>query len=186
MTTRKLFTRLFKSLFIFIAVLILFVSMLDFINLSFTLDGGRRFLVEQIKSYTGRDARIDGEVKLTVSLIPKLSVQRIHISNPDGFSDEDFITVSEVLIDLTLMPLLSGQLHFSDISADQAKINLVKKKDGSHNWALDNIAQSSKPGDTNAAGSDSKHIGMTRFSMGVFQLTKVAIKYDDQSRDQSQ
>jgi len=184
MTARKLLTRLFKSLFILIAVLVLFVSMLDLINLSFKLDGGRRFLVEQIKSYTGRDARIDGEVKLTVSLIPQLLVQRIHISNPDSFNDEDFVTVNQVEIDLELIPLLSGQLHFSEIAADQAQINLVKKKDGSHNWTFDNAIQSSKPGDTETAGSDGSKTGMSRFSIGTFELTNVAIRYDDQSRDQ--
>jgi len=184
MTARKLLTRLFKSLFILIAVLVLFVSMLDFVNLSFTLDSGRRFLVEQIKSYTGRDVRIDGEVKLTVSLIPQLLVHRIHISNPDGFSDEDFVTVNQVEIDLAMIPLLSGQLHFSDISADQAEINLVKKKDGSHNWSFENASRSSEQGQEKPTASDDRHNGVSQFSIEELQLTNVAIRYDDQSRGQ--
>jgi len=184
MKTKIFITRLLKSLFIFIAVLILFVGALDFINLSFTLDSGRRFLVEQIKSSTGRDVRIDGEVKLTVSLIPQLLVQRIHIRNPDGFNDEDFITIDHVAIELMLMPLLSGQLHFSDIAADQAKINLVKMKDGSHNWSFDNAAQSEKPGEIKTDGDDSRKHRASRLSIGVFQLTNVAIRYVDQSREQ--
>jgi len=183
MNSRIIFTRLFKTLVVVIAVLTLFVGMLDFIKLSFTLDGGRRLLVEHIKSHTGRDALIDGEVKLTVSLLPQLLVQRIHISSPGGFGDEDFITISEVRIDLSLIPLLSGQLRFDDISADQTKINLVKKKDGSHNWSFDNKARSSITSATTADNSSSWKNGNSRFSIGVFQLTDVSIRYNDQSRD---
>lgn len=183
MKTGNLITRLLKSLFILIAVLFLFVGMLDFVNLSFTLDNGRRYLVEQIKSYTGRDVRIDGDVKLTVSLIPQLMVQRIHISNPDGFNDEDFITVNQVEIDLAVMPLLSGQVHFSDIAADRAEINLVKRKDGSHNWSFENADRSSAPDQSKPAAGDGMNSRVSRFSIEEFQLTNVALIYHDQSRD---
>ncbi|MFV9614607.1 MAG: AsmA family protein [Gammaproteobacteria bacterium] len=184
MKSKNLFTRLLKSLSIFVAALVLFVSLLDIINLSFTLDEGRRFLVEQINSYTGREVRIDGEVKLTVSLTPQLLVQRIHISNPDGFGDEDFITISEARIDLSLIPLLSGQLRFSEISADQTKINLIKNKAGSDNWTFDNATQSSTASDTKKEDSSTWKNGNSRLSIGVFQLTDVSIRYNDQSRDQ--
>ncbi|MCG6939491.1 MAG: AsmA family protein [Gammaproteobacteria bacterium] len=184
MNSRIIFTRLFKSLVIFIAVLILFVGMLDFIKLSFTLDGGRRLLVEHIKSHTGREARIDGEVKLTISLIPQLLVQRIHISNTGGFGDEDFITVSKVRIDLSIIPLLSGQLRFDDISADQTNINLIRNKAGRDNWTFDNTAQSSTASETKTNESSIWKNDYSRLSIGAFQLTDVSIRYNDQSRDQ--
>ncbi len=158
--------------------------MLNYMKLSFTLDGARLAVVEQLTSYTGRNARIDGKLELTVSFPPQLLVERIHISNIDGFSDEDFISLNEVKIEVAIWPLLSGKLHLSDISADQAKINLIQKKDGSHNWSFDNVSPSSKPAHTKTADSDNKKSGMSQISMGKFQLTDVSIVYRDASRDQ--
>lgn len=174
---------IFRSLLTITALFGLLFAAVHYMNLSFTLDGARRILAEQIQTYTGRDVRIDGEVELTISLFPRLLVQRIHIRNHDDFNDEDFITIDEARVEVQLLPLLSGQLHLSDISADEAKINLLQKKDGSHNWSFDNAAQASKPADTKTADPDSKS-GMSRFSVGVFQLTNVTIKYSDESRDQ--
>ena len=185
MTLVKHISLIFKSLLTFTALFGLLFAAVHYMNLSFTLDGARRILAEQIQTYTGRDVRIDGDVELSISLFPQLLVQQIHISNPDGFNDdEDFVTVSEVRVDVSLVALLSGQLHLSDISADQAKINLIEKKDGSLNWSFENPGQSSKLVDTNTAGSDSRTSGTNRLSMGEFRLTKVALHYRDETRDQ--
>ncbi len=173
----------FKSLATTIVIISLFFGALHYLNLSFTFDGSRRILAEQIQSYTVRDVRIDGEVELTVSLFPQLLVQRIHISDIEGFSDEDFITVSEVRVAVELIPLLSGHLHISDISADHAMINLIQKKDGSHNWSFDNADQTSEATDTTTAPDTGKKRS-ERLSLGLLQLTDVTIRYQDESRDQ--
>lgn len=182
MAALKYLSLITRSL-IFITVLSgLLVVMFDYMNLSFTLDSARHVLIKHISSSVGRDVTIDGEIKLTVSLSPELLAQRIHIRNIDGFTDKDFITVSEVRVAASLLPLLSGELHLSAISAEQAKINLLQKKDGRHNWSFDNIAQASKPADTTA---DSNKTGrVTKLSLGTFLLSNVAISYSDESRDQ--
>ena len=124
---------IFKRLLIFIVMLILLISILDYSNLSFKTTKARQVLLEQIKKYTGRNVTIDGDVHLTVSLSPKILVEQIHIKNIDGFDSQDFITISEVSVEVHLLPLLSGTFHLEEISADQTKINLIQKKDDSHN-----------------------------------------------------
>ncbi len=185
MAPLKHLPRSLRKLIIFAVFLDLIVAVLTFIDVSFTSEGARRVLVQQIKSYSGRNVGIDGDVELRISLFPQLLVQRIHISNPDGFNDdEDFVTVSEVRVDVSLVPLLSGHLHVSNISADQTIINLIEKKDGSFNWSLETTSQSPKPVDTKTADSDTRTSGTNRLSMGEFQLTNVAIHYRDETRDQ--
>ncbi|MGB5585655.1 MAG: AsmA family protein, partial [Gammaproteobacteria bacterium] len=184
MTSRKYFFSTLKGLVTFIATLGLIFVMLSFMNLSISLDSGHRVFTEHVKSLTGRDAHIDGEIKLTVSLTPRLLVQRIHISNPDGIDNEYFITVSEAQVAVSLIPLLSGQLHFSDITAEHAKINLTKKEDGSNNWSFDAFTQPSIPAKTKTADDDSWKSGMGRLSLGALKLTNVAIVYSDESRNQ--
>lgn len=171
-----------RSLVAFTVLIGSLVVMLDYMNLSFSLDSARSVLIKHISSSAGRDVIIDGEVKLTVSLAPELLVQRIHIRNIDGFTDKDFITVSEVRVAASLLPLLSGELHLSAVSAEHAKISLEQKKDGRNNWTFDNITQASEPADTTA---DSIKTGRaTKISLGTFQLSNVAISYSDESRGQ--
>ncbi len=121
----------------------MFVGILDYTNVSFKSDKARQVLLENIKTYTGRDVSIDGDVYLTVSLSPKLLAQQIHIRNIDGFGSEDFVTVTEARVEVSLLPLLSGIFHLEEIAADQAKINLIHNKDGSHNWSFDHVARAS-------------------------------------------
>ena len=139
---------------------------------------------EQITSVTGRVTQINGDVELTISLFPQLLVQQIKISNPDGFSDEGFITVSEASVAVSLLPLLTGQFHFTDIRAEQAKINLIQKKDGSNNWSFDGTVQPAKPGDTKSPVSDTSASIIDRLSVSVFELTNITIKYSDEARNQ--
>ncbi|MCW8935551.1 MAG: AsmA family protein [Gammaproteobacteria bacterium] len=169
-----------RKLIIFVAVFGLIVGISAFIDVTVTSETARRILVEKIKSYSGRNVRIDGEVLLKLSLFPRLLLQRVHISNVDGFEDENFISVSEVRIDVSLMQLLSGQLHLSNFSADQAKINLIKKNDGRFNWSSKGSGLPLKPIDTVTADRGN---GASRFSIAEFQLTNVAIRYYDESRD---
>lgn len=178
------FILVLKSLTTFVVLLVLLVSVLDFLNLTFTIDGARQILVKNIKSYTGRNVRIDGDVELTISLFPQLIAKQIHITNPDNFDNEDFMTVNEARVAASLLPLLSGEFLFTEISADQVKINLTEKKDGSDNWTFDNTAQSSKPVKAPLADSRTGTSGMRRLSINTFQLSNVAIKYTDESRDQ--
>ena len=138
-----LLTLIFKKLMIFIVMLILLIGILDYSNLSFKSTKARQALLEHIKTYTGRNVAIDGDVYLTVSLSPKILVEQIHVRNIDGFDSEDFITISEVRVEVSLLSLLSGTFHLEEISADQAEINLIQKKDDSHNWSFDHVSRAS-------------------------------------------
>jgi uncharacterized protein involved in outer membrane biogenesis len=184
MTDNKRRTQILKSLLISIAVISMIVALLDYLELSFNFNSARNVLVKQIKSVSGREARIDGDVALALSLPPQLLVQKIQISNPDGFSEEDFISVSKVRIDIHLIPLFSGQLHLSDVSADQAKINLIINKDGSDNWTFDNSGQIAKAHENSTDNSNTRTSGSSRLSIGKFELTNVTISYHDQAREQ--
>ncbi len=166
----------------------MFVVVLDYTNVSFKSDKARKVLLENIKTYTGRNVSIDGDAYLTVSLSPKLLVEQIHIRNINGFDIEDFITVTEARVEVSLLQLLTGTFHLEEIAADQAKINLIQKKDGSHNWSFDHVTPATKTKTEEAKDSLKKQRRITRsslgLSLGVFSLTDVSILYKDESRDQ--
>lgn len=179
MALLKFISLIFKGLITLVVIFGFVLAVLNFMNVSFNLDGARQTIIKQIESYTERKTRIDGKVELTISFPPQLLVERIHISNIAGFDDEDFINLNEVKIEVPLLPLLSGQLHLGVITADQAKINLIQTSDDRHNWSFDKTEQITQPADTH-----SKKKERPQLSLGVFQLTNVAFTYRDESRDQ--
>lgn len=169
------------KVFILFAVL---AAMLEFMDLSFTLDGARHTLSKKLTSYTGRNIRIDGDIHLTLSYSPRLLVKRIHIKNDSDFDDEDFITISEAQIEILLLPLLHGQIHLSDISADQAIVNLHQKADGSNNWSSFETTESQEITDKTSSYHDTESINIDRISLGKIELTNVAVQYTDETRQQ--
>ncbi|NOQ88540.1 MAG: AsmA family protein, partial [Gammaproteobacteria bacterium] len=183
-----LLSLILRKLLFFIVLLGLLTGILDYANVSFKSDKARQVLLENIKTYTGRDVSIDGDAYLTVSLSPKLLVKQIHIRNIDGFDSEDFITITEARVEVSLLPLLSGTFHLEEISADQAKINLIQKKDSSHNWSFDHVTWAIDTKSEEPKDGLKKQRRITRsslgLSLGVFSLTDISILYKDESRDQ--
>ncbi len=179
-----LLSLILRSLLFFIFALALLTGILDYTNISFKSDKAHQVLLENIKTFTGRNVSIDGDVYLTVSLSPKLLVKKIHIRNINGFDSEDFITVSEARVEVSLLPLLSGIFHLEEIAADQAKINLIQKKDGSHNWSFDRVTRATDTKPEEPKESLKKKRIIKRLSLGVFSLADVSILYKDESRGQ--
>ena len=169
------------KVFILFAVL---AAMLEFMDLSITLDGARHTLSKKLTSYTGREIHIDGDIQLSLSYSPQLLVKRIHIKNSGDFGDEDFITISEVHIEIQLLPLLHGQIQLNDISADQAKIHLHQKADGSNNWSLTKTAETHEITETPSPDSDDESFNIERISLSKIELTNVDVLYRDDSRQQ--
>jgi uncharacterized protein involved in outer membrane biogenesis len=106
-----LLLRILKWLLLFVFTLGLFVSLLDYVDVSFKSNIARQVLLESIQLHTGRNATIEGDAYLTISLSPKILVEQIHIKNINGFGTEDFIAINEVRVEVSLLPLLSGIFH---------------------------------------------------------------------------
>lgn len=185
MKTDVFIVKLIKILLFIGSLLVLLQVSLAYMEISFTSDKARTVLLQQIKSFTQRDVRIDGEVRITVSLMPQLLVERIHIKNTRGFGIKDFITVSEVRVDVSLLALLDGKIHLDELSADHASIGLIKKKDGSNNWSFDHLLQMPELIGKGADGPAKKKIKTGQVSLGVFRLTDINVEYKDESYNQA-
>jgi len=173
-----------KSLAGLIVALLLTAALLDFIDISFTSENARQVLLEQIQAITNRDVRIDGEVQITLSLVPEVVVERIHIKNTDGFAEEDFITVSEVRVEVALIQLLSGVLYLEELAADHAHVGLIKKKDGSYNWSFEHLVKSDNAATKADKESSTKKSQTKQLSLGIFKLTDISVDYNDESDGQ--
>jgi len=170
-----------KFILVVVILLALIQSVLRFADITFTSDKARRVLVEQIKTLTQRDTYIDGQVKVTISLLPEVIVDHIHIKNIDGFSDEDFIFVSKARVQVSLIPLLTGNLVLDEIEVDDAQVKMILKKDGNYNWSFDHLLQHRKSKSENIIKHAKDTNGSKRLSIGVFRLNNITIDFIDES-----
>ncbi len=180
----KRIARIIKTLLYIGIVLMLLQGLLVYIDITFTSDKVRRVLVKQLTIFTQREVHIDGDVNITVSLLPQLLVERIYIKNVEGFGNEDFVTVSEARIQVSLLPLLSGKLHLNEFSADHVHIGLIQNKDGSNNWSYDHLIQTKEETSKKDVDTIKKESGRHRLSLGVLRLTNITFTYKDLSHKQ--
>jgi len=185
MASHKIIAKLFKALLIIGVVLVLLQGVLVYTGITFTSTKARSVLVEYIETLTQREAVIDGDVGITVSLLPELLVERILVKNTEGFNKDDLITVSEVRVQISLVSLLTGNLHLQELSAAHANIGLIHKKDGSNNWNFDHLLPAPESVSEQGKKTVTKTDESSRLSIGVFKLTDISIEYKDESYDQS-
>ena len=175
-------TQLIKVLLVIGILLALLHAVLVYSSISFTSEKARTVLVEQINRLALRKVVIDGDVKITVSLLPELLVQQIQIKNVEGFDEENFVTISEVRVRIALLPLLTGDLHLEELEANHASVSLIRKPNGKHNWSFEHLLQETELTNANDKGIKQDREG-TRLQISVFKLIDVAVSYQDESDD---
>ena len=88
------------------------------------------------KDATGRELKINGDIKLTVFPWLGASVHDVVLGNAKGFGPEPFAQVADMNVGVKLMPLLfHKRVEVGTIRIDGLALNLSKAADGSTNWA---------------------------------------------------
>jgi AsmA protein len=96
-----------------------------------------------VEKQTGRRLSIQGDLELT--FFPRLGVraQGVALSNPPGFGDSDMLTVAQVEVRASLMPLLSRRFEADTIVVKEPAVHLIVESDGTTNWQ--DLTQPSEP-----------------------------------------
>jgi uncharacterized protein involved in outer membrane biogenesis len=174
-------TRVVKVLLALTSLVILVQACLLLLNITVTSDKARRVLVEQLNVLTQREIIIDDKVEITVSLLPEIVVKGIHIKNVDGFGDDDFIYISKARVQISLIPLLTGDFVLDEIEADHAQIRLILDKEGNHNWTFDHLIHSAEATSRVDLKEPEKFNQGKRFSLGQLRLDDINIIFTDEA-----
>lgn len=92
-------------------------------------------LTAAVKQATGRDLKVDGELKL--SLYPRigLTLGRTELGNAPGFGPQPFARMQTVDVQVNLIPLLYGKVEVGTVVLKGVQLNLAKNAEGVTNWA---------------------------------------------------
>jgi uncharacterized protein involved in outer membrane biogenesis len=135
MTKRKVIAIAFSAIAIPVTLITIIIGILSYANITVPLEGVRQQFIKKATATAGHEVHIDGEVRLAISFYPTLVVDRLYIANEAGWSTENILTITEVRVQLALLPIISGLLEFTEVSASSVQINLEQAKDGKNNWS---------------------------------------------------
>jgi AsmA family protein len=110
-------------------------------------------IAEKAKEATGRDLKIVGNLELEISLTPKVSVEGVSFSNAGWSSRPEMVTVKKFAAEMSLIPLLSGQIEINRVILEGVDLLAEKNKAGKANWEFSAAMAAKKP-DSSGASTD--------------------------------
>ncbi len=94
-------------------------------------------LEKLVKDATGRDLVVQGDLELTISLNPALSVSGVTLSNADWGRDQPMIKLERLDARVAVLPLFSGKLDVEYILIDGLDLLLETDGKGLANWEFE-------------------------------------------------
>ena len=94
-------------------------------------------LTQLVEEATGRKLQIGGEIRFALSLIPTVVIEDIKFSNASWGSKPDMLSLGKFEVQVSLMPLLSGNIQVNRVILLSPEILLETNKKGIGNWILE-------------------------------------------------
>ena len=91
-------------------------------------------IAQAVKSATGRELELPGDLKLSVFPWIALEFGPASLGNPPDFGDESFAAVRHVALRVKLLPLLRKRLQVGSVEIDGLDLRLQRNAEGSGNW----------------------------------------------------
>lgn len=108
-------------------------------------------IIEQTRLATGRELKIDGDLKISIWPALGVEVNKVRFANVPGAQEPDMATMESLVVGAELFPLLSGNLKVTELRLVKPVIHLEIDKNGRGNWLFEAQAAAAKEKATDAA-----------------------------------
>ena len=115
---------------------VLALGAVAFIGIDIDAQRWREPVAAALSRALGREVRLDGPARLTLSLRPALRVGGVRIANPPGFDSPDFARIGELQVAMELLPLLQDEVRVSELRGRDVTLRLARAGDGRGNWSF--------------------------------------------------
>lgn len=102
-------------------------------------------LTQVVEEATGRKLVIGGDIGFKISLIPTVVVEDVKFANASWGSKPDMLSLDKFEVQVSLMPLLSGNILVNRVILLEPEILLETNKQGKGNWVLESKKTEAKP-----------------------------------------
>lgn len=131
-----------------------------------------------VEKETGRSARIEGDISLSLFPTLGLAVEQISLGNPPGFATDSFLEIGSAAIGARVMPLLSRRLEVTTLRLEGLRVNLLRRADGSANWdGLGGSGEDAGRGGPAQPGQAQGELGR----IAGLEVRDVQVRYEDQA-----
>src|SRR5215217_7766852 len=126
---RARYRRLLPVFGIFFLLIVIFAIWFDWNMI-------KPYAERQVTEKTGREFSIRGDLNVSLSLNPLISVEGISLANAEWGTEQPMVDIGKVSFRVSLWDLLLGDVVLPEVSILRPKILLEKSEDGKRNWDL--------------------------------------------------
>lgn len=137
-----------------------------------------RLAADQIRTQTGRDVSITGDVSMTLWPVLGISAGGIEIGNADWARQGAMLSAQDASIGVDASALLNGEIRITNIEATSPTIRLESRKDGRASWEFTNAT-----GDAAIATEVDPERAPQAFSLQRLSVTNATLIYDAEGSD---
>jgi uncharacterized protein involved in outer membrane biogenesis len=126
-------TKLLEFLAVLFAVII--IALVSIVALT-DINQYKGQITQAVENATGRQLDIAGDIELSWSLIPTISIEDVTFSNADWGSEPQMLRVQNFELQIALKPLLSGDVEIKKLILTKPVILVETNEQGLSNWQL--------------------------------------------------
>ena len=140
----------------------------------------RQFLAESAQAATGRDLRIDGPIKLNLSLTPSLTAEDIVFTNAAWGSRPEMVKIKRIEAQIGLVPLLFREVAIRRLVVIEPDVLLEQDGKGHANWQFNAAAPDQIPSAASTGVPTNFRVGRVRVQGGRVQYrdAKTGVLHD--------
>ncbi|MEP3784441.1 AsmA family protein [Ascidiaceihabitans sp.] len=158
---------------ILIAIVVIVVSL-------FFLPADRiaQIAAEQIRTQTGRDVKITGDVSMTLWPVLGASVGGLEVGNAEWSRQGAMLTAKNAAVGIDALALLRGEISITNIEATSPTIRLESRKDGRASWQFSDASGEAVIETETAPSREAQAISIKRL-----EITDATLIYDAEGSD---
>jgi len=144
-------------------------------------------IASRVKAATGRDLTIAGNIRIAILPAPAVVAEKVTLSNIDGASSGNMISLTSAEVRIALVPLLAGQVRVETVKLVDPVIQLEVLADGRKNWDFQApVAEAEKKSLTTVTAGpvDVSGPSSTAFILDQFTIEQGTLVFRDQKTGQ--
>jgi uncharacterized protein involved in outer membrane biogenesis len=125
---------------LFVVLLLIALAVPYFLN----VDRYRDTIADVLAKQTGRKVTLGG---IHARIFPGVgvTVDSLHIGNPEGFPSGDLIGADEIGVNVAIAPLLHGTIHVNSVDVVRPKLTLLTDSSGKDNYTFTSETAAKRP-----------------------------------------
>ena len=137
-----------------------------------------RIAAEQLRSVTGRDVSITGDVALTFWPVLGVRADGLEVGNADWADQGPMLQAANAAIGVDAMALLQGDIRITNIEAESPTIRLEQRADGRASWQFTDASGAAQIETETSPEKPARPISIERL-----QVTDATLIYDAEGSD---